>query len=145
MKKIAVLCSQYLPIIDALKYLLTDCEIDYLDNLKNESEYNLVILLNNYQGTFSGNALTCHYSLLPAFDTDEPIKQAILSGVKVTGLTIYFTNSKKIIAQYPIFIRNDMHYEDLLQELTYAEQTILPLVVKKIINNEQFEISELIN
>ena len=65
-----------------------------------------------------------------------------MSGVKVTGITIYNTKSKKIIAQYPVFIKDEFHYDELLQELKYIEQIIYPIVIEKIINKEPVEIKQ---
>ena len=144
MKKIAILYSEYSPVIDAIKYQLNDFEIDALKEINDASIYDLVILCN-YSGDYEGNAVKCHHSLLPAFDGKEPEKEAILEGVKVTGITIYFTNPKKIIAQYPIFITNSMHYEDLMKEMEYLEQTIYPIVAQKILNNEAFELQSIMN
>jgi folate-dependent phosphoribosylglycinamide formyltransferase PurN len=83
--------------------------------------------------------------LLPAFNSKEPVKDAILAGVKVTGITIYYTKSKIIIAQYPVFINNNTHYDELVQELDYIEQTLFPLVIQKVLNNEPFEVRALLN
>ena len=144
MKKIAILYSEKSPVIDAIKYQLNDCEIDTLNEINDASIYDLVVLCN-YDGDYKGNAIKCHHSLLPAFDCKEPEKEAILEGVKVTGITIYFTNPKKIIAQYPVFINNSMHYDDLMKEMEYLEQTIYPIVVQKILNNEAFELQSIMN
>ena len=143
MKKLAVLYSEYSPVIDAIKYTLSDCTTDCLTTADNTENYDLIICLDNKKA--EGNAIACHHSLLPAFDCEEPEKEAILNGVKVTGITIYYPNTKKIIAQYPVFINNDTHYNDLKQELTYLEQTLLPLVAEKILNNEPFDIQKLVN
>lgn len=142
MRHVAILYSEYTPAIDAIKYQLQDCEIDCFTELKNTDKYDLII---NIGCQYEGNALACHHSLLPAFDCEEPEREAVLAGVKVTGITIYFTESQKIIAQYPVFIKNDTHYDELKQELDYIEQTILPLVVQKILNNESFEVRSLLN
>ena len=141
MKKAAILYSEYTPLIDAIKYQLSDCKIDCLTEPNNE-KYDLVI---NLGIRYNGQALACHHSLLPAFDTENPAKDAILAGAKVTGITIFYTNPRKIIAQYPVFITNNMHYDELEQELTYLEQTMLPLVGEKLINNEPFEMRTLLN
>lgn len=144
MKKAVILYTKYTPTIDAIKYQLKEYEADVVTEIEDASKYDLVILCG-YQGVYEGNAISCHHSLLPAFDTDEPEKEAILSGVKVTGITIYYTNPKKIIAQYPVFITNSVHYDDLKQELDYIEQIIFPLVIEKIIKNESFEVQSLMN
>ncbi len=85
--------------------------------------------------------LKIHYSLLPAFQTDDPVRDAILTGVKVTGITI--TLEDKIVAQYPIFITNDMHYDNLKLYLEEIANKLLPLVKEKLDNNEQFEVKDL--
>ena len=145
MKKIAIIYTKYSPVVDALKYTLSDYCVDCYTDFVNTEDYDLVIHLGDTDG-YKGHALTCHYSLLPSFiNCKEPVKEAILKGVKVTGVTVYYTDTKKIIAQYPIFIKNDTHYDNLKQELEYLEQTILPIVARKIINNEQFEMQELLN
>ncbi len=143
MKKIAIVYSKYSPVIDALKYNLSDCTVDCLTSADKTEKYDLIICLNNTKS--EGNAISCHHSLLPAFNCDEPEKEAVLSGVKVTGITVYYQNTGKIIAQYPVFIKNDTHYDNLKQELTYLEQTLLPIVAEKIIKNEPFELSKIIN
>ena len=143
MKKIAILYTRYTPTIDAIKYQLADYEVDTLTSINDYDKYELVVLCG-YEGLYEGNAINCHHSLLPALDSNNPEKDAIIEGLKVTGITIYYTNPRKIIAQYPVFIKNSMHYEDLKQELDYLEQTIYPLVLSKILKNEQFEIQSLI-
>lgn len=143
MKKLAVLYSEYSPVIDAIKYTLSDCTVDCLTKTDNTESYDLIICLNNIKS--KGNAIACHHSLLPSFDGDEPEKEAILKGVKVTGITFYYINTGKIITQYPVFINNDTHYDNLKQELTYLEQTLMPVVVEKILKNEPFDIQKLIN
>ena len=142
MKKIAILYKNYSPIIDAIKYKLPDCEVDCLIAPTGMDKYDLIV---NLGIEYEGEALACHYSLLPAFNSEEPVKEAILSGVKVTGITMYNTKSQKIVAQYPIFINNETHYDELEQELKYLEQTLFPLVIQKVINNEPFEVGTLMN
>ena len=144
MKKVAVLYSKHSPLIDAIKYHLSDCDIDLLTSHENLASYDLIVL-SNYNGDFKENGLKCHHSLLPAFNSTEPEKDAMLEGVKVTGITIYSTNPYKIIAQYPVFIHNNMHYDELKQELDYIEQTLFPLVIRKVLNNEPFEVQTLLS
>lgn len=86
--------------------------------------------------------LEIHYSLLPAFNqSDDPIRDAILAGVKVSGITITLKN--RIVAQYPIFITNDMHYDELKLYLKHIAEIMFPLVKEKLENNEAFEIQTL--
>ena len=141
MKKVEILYTEYAPVIDAIKYQLQDCEIDCLTEPNNNENYDLVI---NFGVKYDGEALACHYSLLPAFNVQEPVKEAILAGVKVTGITIFYTKSKKIVAQYPVFIKNYSHYDDIEQELKYVEQALFPLVIQKVLKNEFFDAKELL-
>ena len=142
MKKVAILYSTNNPTIDAIKFQLNDCEIDsYEQVLDSQKEYDLKIVINNSIKNLN-NALSCHHSLLPSFNCDEPEREAMLCGVKVSGITFLYNN--KIIAQYPIFITSDMHYEDLKQKLDYIEQMLFPLVAKKVLSKEPFEIKDLL-
>ena len=139
MKRIAILYSNYIPLIDVLKTQLKNISIETFTSIpKNIKQYDLIISAN-YNKPTDINLLKCHHSLLPAFNVNEPEKDAILEGVKVTGITIYFSKTKKIITQYPVFISNDMHYDDLVKELEYLEQVIFPIVINKLINNEPIE------
>lgn len=89
------------------------------------------------------NNLKTHLSLLPAFEnSDDPVRDAILAGVKVTGITI--TSKDRIIAQYPVFIPNDMHYDNLKLYLEQTAEALLDAVKEKLQNNEQFEIKDLL-
>lgn len=139
MKKLAIIYSEYTSVIDAIKYNLSDCKIEIFQSLsRNEDDFDLIIKLNG--GVYGGNALACHHSLLPAFNCENPEKQAILEGVKVTGITFYMTKSKKIVYQYPIFIKNETHFDDLEKELEYLEQALFPIIVKNLINNKPIEL-----
>ena len=138
MKKVAILYSEYTPTIDAIKYALQDTEIAcFCDADKITENYDLIVTVN-YKGNCQNKALVCHHSLLPAFNCDEPIKEALLSGVKVTGITIYITPSKKILFQYPVLISDDTNYTELESELNFLEQSIYPIVIKQFLNNPYF-------
>ena len=145
MIKVAILYDSFVPVVDALKAKLTDCcTVDCFNSLNFEqSNYKLIISLKKECCGF--NVLKSHHSLLPAFDCIDPEKEAFLAGVKVTGITVFFTSPHKIIAQYPIFIQNDMHYDDLEKELEYIEQILLPEIAIKVIKNEAIDIQKIMN
>lgn len=141
MKKVALIHSEESPTVDAVKYRLKDCTVDCFETEQEGLRAYDLIICTNFNGNIE-NALRCHHSLLPSFDSKEPEKDAILAGVKVTGITIL--NGDKIIAQYPVFIKPEMHFEDLKQELNYLEQTFLPIAAEKLLNNEPFDIQSVI-
>ena len=140
--KIAVLYREHTPILDAMLNQLSDFDVVALKENKNLEDYDLIIGVGVHK-EFKG--LACHYSLLPAFDSEFPVEDAILAGVKVTGITIYRTEPFKIIAQYPLVIDNFSHFDDIEARLRYLEQVIYPLVAEKYAKNEQFEIQNLLN
>ena len=145
MKRIAILTSEYNPTVDAIKSHLDGfCDVEVLlEELKDYANYDLVVGLGIVPKNV--NALCSHYSLLPAFEGDNPVAQAFLAGVKVTGVTIYLSEQNKIVAQYPIFISNASHFDEVERELAYVEQALLPVVIEKILKNEAFETRNLLS
>lgn len=144
MKKLALLYSTYTPTIDSIIAHLKDFDVTCLTTPDNLDIYDLVANIN-YKSEVEQNHVAVHHSLLPAFESEEPVKDAILAGVKVTGITFYYTNPKKIITQYPIFISNASHYDDVAKELEYLEQTIYPLILERLLENKPFEIRNLLS
>ena len=84
-----------------------------------------------------------HYSLLPAFDCDEPMKEAFMSGVKVSGVTVYRSSDKKIIAQYPVLITNSMHYDEFEKEMIQTGEILYSKVVESIEKDIIFDFDNL--
>lgn len=147
-RKIALICDKPNPFESILgEYLENTCVEAFSPNETAQiipENFDLTVGIN-LRNLPDFNLLNVRNTLLPSFDTDEPLKDAILYGAKVTGLTFYFTKPFRILAQYPILISNDKHYDELETELSLICQSLLPIIVKKIINNEQFEIKELLN
>ena len=140
MTKIAIITDSHKPLVDAINAKLAGFDLDYYNSLNyNLSDYDLILSTNRKAETSEFKVLCSHYSLLPAFDTDTPVKDAIIAGVKVTGISVFYTNPQKIIAQYPVFINNDLHYDELLKKMEYLEQVFYPLVIEKILKNEPIE------
>ena len=144
MKKLAIIYSKYTPTIDAIISHLKEFEVKAFDSCDQVKGFDLIANLK-YQGEILENHVNVHYSLLPAFKGDDPVKQAFLEGVKVTGITFYYTNPERIIAQYPIFVSNFSHFDEVERELECLEQTIYPLILEKILKNEPFEIRRLLS
>ena len=142
MKKVGIICSNESPTVDAIKNYLQEVEVVCLDSTNTQENFDLVVGLQVPDELVDINV---HHSLLPAFTGDEPVKQAFLEGVKVTGISFYYTKTGKIIAQYPIFIKSNSHYDEILEEMQYLEQSLYPVIIKSILKNEFFEIEKFLN
>ena len=118
----------------------TILENNNLQEFLDKEKFDLVVFEDIINEKFCG--LKINPCLLPAFKNSEnPIADAIIEGCKVTGVTIL--NNDKIIAQYPIFITQDMHFDDLENHINQIEQVLYPLVIEKVLNNEPFETQKL--
>lgn len=85
-----------------------------------------------------------HYSLLPAFDCEEPIKEAFLAGVKVSGVTVFNKETKKILAQYPVLIGNTTHFDEFREEMIKTGEILYNKVVECIEHDKVFDFSDLL-
>lgn len=90
------------------------------------------------------NDIVIHYSLLPAFDCEDPIKEAFLAGVKVSGVTVYDAVTKKILAQYPVLIGNSTHYDEFKEEILKTGEILYNKVLECIINDKVFDFADLL-
>lgn len=134
--------NQFLPFKDTLKYF-------------SENKFDLVVLAGYMRVlpedvlSKMGSVINIHPSLLPAFKGSmNAIKDAFLAGVKVSGVTVHWVTSDvdggKIIAQYPVFITNETHFDEFEKEIHTLEHKLYPIVIEKIINDEVFEFQDLI-
>lgn len=87
--------------------------------------------------------LKLHPALLPAFNTNEPLKDAYLSGVKVSGVTVYSVSRDKIIAQFPVLVENDFHFEEYVENIQKTENLLYPIVIKSVLENRAFSFSDM--
>ncbi len=148
MKNVLILYEKYTPVIDAVIYNIgnfanVECIQSFDNGTIDKSIYDLIINLGiNNESDF--NEVAVSHSLIPPFNDENGEIRTISEGFKVTGITIYYTKTKKIISQYPIFVHNDTRLDMLQQELNYVEQTLLPLVAEKILKNEAFETQNLL-
>lgn len=94
-----------------------------------------------------GKVINIHPSILPAFKGKDAIQQAFSAGVKVSGVTIHEVDSSldggKIIAQYPAFRTNDMHFDEFEEEIHAVEHRLYPIVVEKTIDDKVFDFQDL--
>lgn len=94
-----------------------------------------------------GKVINIHPSLLPAFKGKDAIKQAFLAGVKISGITIHYVekdiDAGKIIAQYPIFIANGAHLDEVEAEIHEIEHKLYPIVIEKVLEDKVFDFQDL--
>lgn len=95
-----------------------------------------------------GKVINIHPSLLPAFKgSANGIKDAFLAGVKVSGVSVHWVTSEvdggEIIAQYPVFITNDMHFDEFEAEMHKLEHKLYPIVIEKLLADKVFDFSDL--
>lgn len=95
-----------------------------------------------------GKVINIHPSLLPAFKgSANGIKDAFFAGVKVSGVSVHWVTSDvdggQIIAQYPVFITNDMHFDEFEEEMHKIEHKLYPIVIEKLLEDKIFDFSDL--
>lgn len=95
-----------------------------------------------------GKVVNIHPSLLPAFKgSTTAIQDAFLAGVKVSGITVHFVTSDidggQILAQYPVFINNDTHFDEFEAEMHEIEHKLYPIVIEKVLEDKVFDFADL--
>ena len=148
-KKIAVI-DEYLKSLMSL-YFKDNVDVLLYENI---SEVDAdILLLNNYYGQIPAEifkkvtVLNLHPALLPAFANSDALIQAYTSGVKVSGVTVHYVEKDnfygKIIAQYPLIISSDMHYNEYVEALTSIGNKLYPPVASAVLNDKVFDFSEI--
>lgn len=98
------------------------------------------VLKGEFLREFEGRIVNVHPSLLPSFPGLEAWKQALDSGVKVTGCTVHFVDagvdSGPIIAQQSVPVLDDDTPEILHQRIQIAEHELYPKCVAAIARGE---------
>lgn len=131
------------------KYLPKDENLEYF----RQNKFDLIALAGYMQILSEdvlramGRVVNIHPSLLPSFKGKDAIKQAFMAGVKVSGISIHWVekevDSGKIIAQYPVFITNDMHLDELEEEIHCIEHKLYPVVIEKLLEDKVFDFQDL--
>lgn len=97
----------------------------------------------------TGKFINLHESLLPAFKGDDALYRSFSAGVKVSGVTIHYLSDEnyngEIIAQYPVLIGNLTHFDEYKEEMYAVEKMLYPIVIEKLLKDEVFDFSDLIN
>lgn len=146
MKKIALYNSN---IEETIKKSLTDCQITTIEKIKDFNDFDIVIL-NDYNGELplqpsSTTVLNIHPSLLPAFEGENAIENALKFGVKVSGITIQNVYTKQIIAQFPVLIGIDNGVNEFISEMTEIEKYLIPTVIQALLEDRVFDFNDLFN
>ena len=149
-KKLAIIDSDNKEIIAAIeKYFeCKDVEIQVVNQL--DEKFDLVVL-TGFESEFKINTncsiLNLYPSILPAFKGGEPVKDAFLAGVKVSGVTVHVVETDKfygkILAQYPVLIGNTTHIDEFAQELFAVSKKLYPVVIEAVLNDKVFDFTAL--
>ena len=87
-----------------------------------------------------GKVINIHPSLLPSFKGAHAIHDALLYGVKITGVTVHFVDefvdSGKIIAQTAVEIEEDDSLESLSERIHKIEHSLYPETLSKLFVKE---------
>jgi phosphoribosylglycinamide formyltransferase-1 len=90
--------------------------------------------------TFKGTMLNTHPSLLPSFKGWHAVRDALASGVKVTGTTVHIVTEEldagPILAQEPVVVLPDDTDETLHERIKEVERRLYPDTIKRVIAGE---------
>lgn len=126
------------------KYLPYEQNIEFFSTF----EFDLIVLIDyaeelNDDVLKLGKFINLQPSLLPSFKGADAIHRAFVSGVKVSGVTIYYATGNigggRIIAQYPILINNTDHFDDFEANMIKLENMLYPRVIKSILDDKVFD------
>lgn len=133
-----------------VKYLTSEKIFEYFSS----HDFDLIALCDyrNELGTDileTGKFINIQPSLLPAFKGKDAIERAFIAGVKVSGVTVYSLNSvendEKIIAQYPVLVSNETHFDEFKSDIYHLEAVLYPVVIDKLLKDEVFDFPDLMN
>jgi phosphoribosylglycinamide formyltransferase-1 len=138
--------ARYIPPGKFRTKLDEEAESAYIQALRSAGVHLIVlagfmrVLKGDFLRAFEGRIVNIHPSLLPAFPGLEAWKQALESGVKVTGCTVHFVDagvdSGPIIAQQTVPVLDHDTPETLHQRIQVAEHELYPACVSSIARGE---------
>lgn len=111
-----------------------------------------IVALKDFSGIipealYAYKILNVHPSLLPAFAQNDAIKEAFVSGVKVSGVSVHYVEKDnfygKILAQYPVLIGNTTHFNEYCEEVKIISDKIYPPVIDSVLNDRVFDFVDL--
>lgn len=93
--------------------------------------------------------INVHPSLLPSFACVDALSKSFLSGIKVGGITVHKVENNnfwgQIIAQYPVLIGLNTHFDEFEAEILSIEKALLPNVIDAVLNDRVFDYTDLFN
>lgn len=96
---------------------------------------------NTLLDEYEGNIINIHPSLLPSFKGAHAIDDAFNYGIKVSGITVHFIDSKMdegtIIMQAPVVIENNDTIETFEAKMHEVEYDLYHRAVKKVLKEKQ--------
>ena len=99
------------------------------------------ILKKGFLTAFLGKVVNIHPSLLPMFPGLHAWKQAIDSGVKITGVTVHYVDSGidsgPVIAQRAVPVLDGDTPETLHQRIQLEEHKLYPATLKELALGEK--------
>ena len=141
-KKLVIINSDNFELIASIESYFSDKDVEIVlaEKLSADIECDLVVN-SGYEYLENSDILCVFPSLLPSFKTKEPLKDAYLSGVKVSGISV--VQNDKILAQYPVLIGNSTHYDEYVNEILAVAKKLYPPVIDAILNDRVFDFSDL--
>jgi phosphoribosylglycinamide formyltransferase-1 len=99
------------------------------------------VLSKNFVGHMKGRIVNIHPSLLPSFKGAHAINDALLYGVKVTGVTVHlvdeFVDNGVIIAQRAVEIEEGETLDELSERIHKVEHSLYHETLSKLFKGEQ--------
>jgi phosphoribosylglycinamide formyltransferase-1 len=86
---------------------------------------------------YPGRVLNIYPSLLPAFKGDQPVRDALAYGVKLTGCTVHIVTPSRtpgrVIAQAAVTVHAYDTVESLHERIKTKERELYPATIKKVL------------
>ncbi len=98
------------------------------------------ILSGHFIAAYRHSIMNIHPALLPAFKGAHGVKDALLHGAKVTGVTVHFVEEKldagPIISQKSVEVREGDTEDALLERVHKVEHALYPEAVKLFVEGK---------
>ena len=139
MKKLAIQSSNISRQL-VLYFLSRNVDVSEFSSDIDKNDYDL-IFYDDYRGELADNILTVHESLLPSFHECNSVENAFSFGVKISGVTI--SSNFGIVAQYPVFLSEGMHFDEFRTEILKAKYKLSKMVIENILEDRFVDYSSI--